>query len=50
MKKQATTLLRGIVPTELIDLLDHASSLEFGDIPDYARFISAFKILATTTN
>ncbi|KZP23703.1 kinase-like protein [Athelia psychrophila] len=50
MKKIGTILLNGGVPDDLVDLLEHASSLQFGDIPDYAQFISVFERLAMTTS
>lgn len=50
IKKKATAGLHGTVPAEVLDLLDHASSLNFGDIPDYDRFLGIFQQLAATTN
>ncbi|KZP11269.1 kinase-like protein [Athelia psychrophila] len=50
IKKKATAGFHGTVPAEVLDLLDHDSSLNFGDIPDYDRFLGIFQQLAATTN
>lgn len=46
MKKKGADLFRGSVRDEFIHLLNHGTELQFGDTPDYARFVDIFQQLA----